>query len=85
MPIDRIKMDIQFVHGIDGTDKDRAITKIIISLAQNLGLKVIAEGVENKHQLEFLHQRMCDEVQGFYYYHPLTEEEIEEVLRQYCI
>jgi diguanylate cyclase (GGDEF)-like protein len=81
LPIDRIKMDMQFVHGINGTDKDRAITKIIINLAQNLGLKVVAEGVENKQQLDFLNQKMCDEVQGFYYYYPLTDEQIEAVLR----
>ncbi|HWR24187.1 MAG TPA: EAL domain-containing protein [Feifaniaceae bacterium] len=82
LPIDRIKMDMQFVHSIGGTSKDQAMTKIIISLAKNLGLKVIAEGVETKQQLDFLTQRMCDEVQGYYYFHPMPPEEVEAVLRE---
>ena len=82
LPIDRIKMDMQFVHSIGGTSKDHAVTKIIISLAKNLGLKVIAEGVETKQQLDFLAQRMCDEVQGYYYFHPMPAEEVELVLRE---
>ena len=82
LPIDRIKMDMQFVHSIGGTSKDQAVTKIIISLAKNLGLKVIAEGVETKQQLDFLAQRMCDEVQGYYYFHPMPAEEVEDVLRE---
>lgn len=82
LPIDRIKMDMQFVHSIGGTSKDHAVTKIIISLAKNLGIKVIAEGVETKQQLDFLAQRMCDEVQGYYYFHPMPAEEVEAVLRE---
>jgi diguanylate cyclase (GGDEF)-like protein len=82
LPIDRIKMDMQFVHGIAGDDKDKAITKVIINLAQNLGLKVVAEGVETEQQLEFLSQRMCDEVQGYYYYRPMPARDTEAVLRE---
>jgi EAL domain-containing protein (putative c-di-GMP-specific phosphodiesterase class I) len=81
LPIDRIKMDMQFVHGIEKSDKDKAITKVIISLAQNLGVKIVAEGVETEQQLKFLSQKMCDEVQGFYCYEPMPAEEIEVVLR----
>jgi EAL domain-containing protein (putative c-di-GMP-specific phosphodiesterase class I) len=81
LPVDRIKMDIQFVRGIDGNEKDKAITKVIINLAKNLGLKVIAEGVETETQLKFLHQKMCDEVQGFYYFRPMPADQVEAVLR----
>ena len=81
LPVDRIKMDIQFVRGIDGSDKDKAITKVIINLAKTLGLKVIAEGVETETQLEFLNQKMCDEVQGFYYYRPMPADQVELALR----
>ena len=81
LPIDRLKMDIQFVRGIDKSFKDQAITKVIISLAKNLQLKLVAEGVENKMQLDFLKQRMCDEVQGFYYYKPMPAEEVEMILK----
>jgi EAL domain-containing protein (putative c-di-GMP-specific phosphodiesterase class I) len=74
-------MDMQFVQGIDGTDKEQAITKVIINLARDLGLKVVAEGVETARQMTFLSRRMCDEVQGYYYFRPLPEEEVEKVLR----
>ena len=80
LPIDRIKIDIQFIHGIEKSEKDQAITKVIINLAKSLGLMVIAEGVETAEQLEFLTQKMCDEVQGFYYYKPMPAEEIEQLL-----
>ena len=72
LPIDRIKIDMQFIHGIEGSPKDQAITKIIINLAKSLELDVIAEGVETKRQMEFLNQRMCDEAQGYYYYKPIV-------------
>lgn len=81
LPIDRIKIDMQFIHGIEGNEKDQAITKIIISLAKSLNLEVIAEGVETQGQMEFLNQRMCDEAQGYYYYKPMPAEEIEKILK----
>jgi diguanylate cyclase (GGDEF) domain len=81
LPVDRIKMDIQFVQGIDGSMKDKAITKVIINLAKNLGLKVIAEGVETESQLNFLYQKMCDEVQGFYYFRPMPADQVEFALK----
>lgn len=80
LPIDRIKIDMQFIHGIEGSSKDQAITKIIINLAKSLELDVIAEGVETKEQMEFLNQRMCDEAQGYYYYKPMPAEELEKLL-----
>ncbi len=81
LPIDRIKIDMQFIRGIEGGEKDQAITKVIINLAKNLGLEVLAEGVETAPQLEFLNQRMCDDVQGYYYYKPMPADEIEKLLR----
>ncbi len=80
LPIDRIKIDMQFIHGIEGNEKDQAITKIIINLAKSLNLEVIAEGVETKGQMEFLNQKMCEEAQGYYYYKPMPAEELEEIL-----
>lgn len=81
LPIDRLKMDMQFVRGIESGSKDQAIAKVIISLAKNLGLKVIAEGVETEIQKEFLAEKMCDEAQGFYFYKPAPAEEVEAILR----
>lgn len=80
LPIDRIKIDMQFISGIEKNEKDRVITDSIINLAKNLGLSVIAEGVETEKQLEFLNQKICDEVQGYYLYKPMPAEEIEGII-----
>ena len=82
LPVDRIKMDMQFVQGIDKNEKDKAISKVIINLAKSLGMKVIAEGVETSEQLSFLNQRLCDEVQGYIYYKPMPVEEIEQIFKR---
>lgn len=81
LPLDRIKIDMQFMQDIEGNEKDRAITKIVINLARSLGLEVLAEGVETAPQSEFLNRKMCDVVQGYYYYKPMPAEEIERLLR----
>ncbi len=83
LPIDRIKIDKQFVQGIEGSEKDQAITDIIINLGKSLGLKVLAEGVETASQLEFLNQKMCDDVQGYFFYKPMSAEDIEKILQTY--
>jgi diguanylate cyclase (GGDEF)-like protein/PAS domain S-box-containing protein len=80
LPVDKIKIDISFVRGININRKDEAIIKVIIALARNLGLKVIAEGVETKEQLDFLKEQMCDEIQGYYYYRPVQAHIIEELM-----
>ncbi|MGV8981230.1 EAL domain-containing protein [Clostridium sp.] len=80
LPIDKIKIDMSFVQGININHKDEAIIKVIIVLAKNLGLKVIAEGVETKEQLDFLREQMCDEIQGYYYYKPMPASKIEELI-----
>ena len=82
LPIDKIKIPMPFVQGIDVSEKDEAITKSIIVLAKSLGLSVLAEGVETKEQYDFLTCRMCDEVQGFFYYKPMPAEEMEKLLRK---
>ena len=80
MPIDKIKIDKQFIDGIEEGDKDRAIVRTIINLAKNLSVKVIAEGVENVNQRDFLRQESCDEIQGYFYYKPMAAIEIEKLL-----
>lgn len=81
MPIDRIKVDMHFVQGLEVNEKDRAIARVIINLAKSLGISVLAEGVETKGQLDFLRLNHCDEVQGFYYYKPMPPNMLEDVLR----
>jgi diguanylate cyclase (GGDEF)-like protein len=85
LPADRIKIPMTFIKGIGLNTKDEAITKAIIILAKNMGLSVIAEGVERKNQLDFLNQGMCDEIQGYYYYKPMPVNEVEELLRKSLI
>lgn len=80
LPIDRIKIDMQFVQGIETNEKDRAITMIIIKLAKSLGLNVLAEGVETALQLDFLNQEECQFTQGYYHYKPMPADEIEAEL-----
>ena len=80
LSVDRIKMDMQFVHSISRSEKDDAIAKIIIQLAKNLEMNVIAEGIETENQMRFLTTNACDEVQGFYYYRPMQAVDAEKLL-----
>lgn len=82
LPVDRIKIAMPFIQGIDISKEDEAITIAIIVLAKSMGLGVIAEGVETNKQLEFLSRRMCDELQGFYCYKPMPAQEIEALLKE---
>ena len=82
LPIDKIKIDMEFIQGIEKSPKDQAITGVIINLAKSLGMNVLAEGVETAPQLDFLNQKMCDYVQGYYYYKPMPAEEVEKILRE---
>jgi diguanylate cyclase (GGDEF)-like protein len=82
MPIDKIKIAMPFIQGLDISEKDKAITKAIIILAKNMGMSVIAEGVETQTQHDFLMQKLCDEMQGFYFYRPMSVENMEDILYQ---
>jgi len=79
LPINRIKIAMPFIHGISVSKKDEAITRAIIILADNLGLSLIAEGVESENQLQFLNNLTCNEIQGFYYYEPMSAQDAEEL------
>ncbi len=81
-PIDLIKIDINFVSGIStGSQKDMAIIRSIIQIAKNLGIDVLAEGVETDEQFKFLRDNQCDLIQGFYFYKPMPASEVESILR----
>ncbi len=77
LPVDRLKIDMQFINGIGINTKDESIIAVMIHLAKRLGLKVIAEGVETDDQLVFLRAENCDEIQGYYYYKPMSKDAIE--------
>ena len=79
--MDRLKIDQSFVHDISNNPDDAAIAEAIIAMGHSLNLRVIAEGVESKGQLEFLRERCCDEIQGYLLGRPLSEEAFTEVLK----
>jgi diguanylate cyclase (GGDEF)-like protein len=70
-PIDRLKIDRSFIDDVPASQHDATIAKAIISLAHNLNLGVIAEGVETRAQLGFLAENGCDEIQGYLLSRPL--------------
>ncbi len=80
-PLDRVKIDRSFVRDLQNDPDDKVIALTIISMAHNLRLKVVAEGVETEAQLHFLHEHGCDEVQGFYCGKPMPAEDLTRLLR----
>jgi diguanylate cyclase (GGDEF)-like protein/PAS domain S-box-containing protein len=79
-PIDRLKIDQSFVQEATNDRTDAAIIMAILTLAQSLRLKVIAEGVETEEQMKLLHLLQCDEIQGFYFCQPLPTHELKQLL-----
>ena len=80
-PVDKLKVDRSFISDIDSDENDAAIAKSIIDLGHNMSLKVIAEGVERESQTQWLLDKGCDQVQGYYYSKPLTETELMDMVR----
>jgi len=82
MPINTLKIDKSFIDNISYNDKDAYIANTIIQLAHRLNIKVVAEGVETKEQLELLRQQNCDMIQGHIISKPLLQEEIIDLIQQ---
>jgi len=90
IPLDRLKIDQSFISNINLNTTDEVIIQSIISLARNLNLKIVAEGIETKKQLKegietkkqlnFLQSNHCEVGQGFYFSEPVPQEAIERIM-----
>ncbi|MFK5892336.1 MAG: EAL domain-containing protein [Pseudomonadota bacterium] len=74
-PIDKLKIDREFIKDLPNNNDDVVLTTTMIKLSNSLGIEVLAEGAETKEQIEFLRKQGCHYVQGYYYSKPLTEDD----------
>ncbi|HKA38196.1 MAG TPA: EAL domain-containing protein [Burkholderiales bacterium] len=79
-PIDYLKVDRSFVHDLAKSPKDAAIVDAISALAQSLRIGLVAEGVEESHQADFLRSRYCTEMQGYLFGRPVPAEELPQMV-----
>ncbi|MCG8566782.1 MAG: EAL domain-containing protein [Desulfobacterales bacterium] len=81
-PIDSLKIDKSFIDDIPGDPDSNTMVSTIISMAEHLNLKTIAEGVETRDQLDFLKGQKCDQIQGYYFSPPVPEDEFFQALKE---
>ena len=82
LPIDTLKIDRSFIKDLPGDRADAAIATAVIHLAQELGLEVVAEGVETQEQLDFIEAQGCEIIQGYFFSKPLPVEDTNAWLEQ---
>ncbi|HEY8909997.1 MAG TPA: EAL domain-containing protein [Desulfosporosinus sp.] len=80
MPINMVKLDKEFIDEIDPSNPQGALTESIISLVHKLNIEMLAGGVENKEQLDYLVKGKCDNIQGYFFEEPVPEEMIEDII-----
>lgn len=84
MPIDMLKMDSSFIKHVETDEKSVKLVELIIDIAKNLKVPVIAEGVETEYQLQLLKKLGCSFVQGYYFSRPLPIQEFETMIVKKC-
>jgi diguanylate cyclase (GGDEF)-like protein len=84
-PLDKLKIDRSFIHDLHNNADDAAICSAILAMGHQLGLTVVAEGVENAAQMSFLNARSCDQIQGFYFSKPLPPAKLPAFLNKYLL
>jgi diguanylate cyclase (GGDEF)-like protein len=80
-PLDALKIDQSFVRQISAAGEDTAIVTAVIGMARTLKLRVIAEGVETREEMEFLRAHQCDEAQGYYFSRPIPAQQFAKLLK----
>ncbi len=83
-PIDTLKVDRSFIRELPSDSEDKAIAEAIIAMGRTLSLTVVAEGVETLEQQQFLRERACDQMQGFFFSKPVSAAEFAELLRKHA-
>ena len=78
MPLDVLKLDADFFRGDNAGERGEIVVSEAIKLAKSLDMRTVAEGVEEKEQVDFLAQQGCDMIQGFYYAKPMPKDEYTE-------
>ena len=82
VPVDIIKMDMRFVQNLKSSKKQETMIRLVMDIAKYLDMEVIAEGVSDQSQVDFLRSVGCDIIQGYYFSKPLSEEEFVNHLLQ---
>ena len=82
LPIDELKIDKSFIMGLDNTKDGRDMVKTILNIAKNLNLTIVAEGIEEVAQKEFLIEEKCDILQGYYFSRPINKDAFEEYIEK---
>ena len=78
MPIDVLKMDKAFIRNIQPGNKEMKLVELVLDIAKNLGVPVVAEGVETEEELNMLKAAGCDIIQGYYFSKPIPPSEMEK-------
>jgi EAL domain-containing protein (putative c-di-GMP-specific phosphodiesterase class I) len=84
LPVDELKIDRSFVTSLSAASADAVIVRSTVELAHNLGLTVVAEGVEDEAAVSLLHEYGCDRVQGYLFSRPCPAEELTAWLTESC-
>ncbi|WP_165789445.1 EAL domain-containing protein [Billgrantia endophytica] len=82
-PVQVLKIDKSFVSGVPGNADDTSIVAATIGLAHNMGLKIVAEGIETDAQLAFMREHRCDEIQGYLFARPMARSETLSFIGSY--
>ena len=82
LPVSTVKIDRSFIRDITEDKSDEALVTSIITISKNLGLSVVAEGIETREQMQILKHFQCEYLQGYYFSKPVPAEEFEILIGQ---